>query len=189
MSHPVHSYIVLITLCLLGAALLIQGYLLSQRTQHFLGSPAIKAVWFITGKIAIFASWGLCIAKAINPELGWFVLFPPMPWFALVMLIPGSVIMAISFFQLGTSLKVGLPEQETMLKIKGLFSISRNPLYVGVYLTTVASCLYFPVIINIILAITGMIIHHLITLSEEKFLSDRFGKDYGEYRKKVRRYI
>ena len=189
MSHPVHSYIVLLTLFLLGAVLFIQGYLLSRQNQHFLGNPAIKTPWFITGKITLFASWGLFIVKAINPELDWFILFQPLPWLALIMLIPGSVIMAISFFNLGTSLKVGLPEQGTILKTKGVYRISRNPLYLGVYLITIASCLYFPDIINILLALIGMIIHHLITLSEEKFLSARFGQEYDNYRKKVRRYL
>jgi protein-S-isoprenylcysteine O-methyltransferase Ste14 len=106
-----------------------------------------------------------------------------------VILLPGTIITAVSFFHLGASLKVGLPEQETSLKTHGLYSISRNPLYLGVYLITLASVLYFPDVINIILAITGMSMHHMITLGEEKFLSSKFGSSYEDYKKKVRRYL
>jgi len=174
---------------LLGLVLFIQGYLLSRKGQHFLGAPAIQKSWFITGKICLFSTWALMLAKAIDPTLDWFLVFTPFPWIAVIVLIPGTVIMAVSFFNLGTSLKVGLPQQETVLKTGGLYQFSRNPLYLGVYLITIASLLYYPDILNIILGIIGVSVHHFITLSEEKFLSSRFGQAYDDYRKKVRRYI
>ncbi|MCX6287562.1 MAG: isoprenylcysteine carboxylmethyltransferase family protein [Bacteroidetes bacterium] len=189
MDHPLHCYIVLIAMSLMGLALLIQGYRLSRQGQHFLGAVAIPKAWFITGKLSLFTSWVLLLAKAVDPSMDWFAVFPQLPWTALIFLIPGVLIMSVSFYHLGVSLKVGLPHQETVLKTRGLYSFSRNPLYLGVYLITIASVLYFPDIVNIILCVTGIILHHLITLSEEKFLSSRFGSSYEDYKNKVRRYI
>jgi len=189
MNNPVHSIIVILSMSFLGLGLLIQGYKLSRKGQHFLGAPAIQTAWFITGKISLFLCWGLLLAKAIGPSLGWLLVFPPLPWIALILLIPGVLIMVVSFYDLGASLKVGLPREETALKTNGLYRYSRNPLYLGVYMVTIASVIYFPDIANIIFAASGIVIHHLITLSEEKFLSERFGDPYKVYKKKVRRYI
>lgn len=189
METALHSEIVIGALSILGIALLIQGYRLSKQGQRFLGSPALPGVWFMTGKISLFSTWGLMLLKAIDPSLVLFPLFPQMPWTAIALLLPGTLITSVSFYHLGASLKVGLPQQETTLKTKGLYRFSRNPLYLGVYLITIASVLYFPDLLNTVLAVTGIAVHHMITLSEEKFLAQRFGHAYEDYKKKVRRYI
>ena len=53
----------------------------------------------------------------------------------------------------------------------------------------IASILYFPDPANIVLAVYGMIIHYRITLGEEKFLEQRFGKEWDDYKRTVRRYL
>jgi protein-S-isoprenylcysteine O-methyltransferase Ste14 len=37
--------------------------------------------------------------------------------------------------------------------------------------------------------VIGIYVHHLIILSEERFLEGRFGGDWIAYKKKVRRYL
>ena len=48
---------------------------------------------------------------------------------------------------------------------------------------------YFSWIIFLLPGLYSIIIYHFIILGEEKFLESRFGKDYIEYKQKVRRYI
>lgn len=190
MEFSVPSYIILACMSLLGFVLLLQGFLLSRQTSGFLGKPSIPKFWFLVGKVSLFTTWGLMIAKVLNPSWSLFSLFPQLPWTAVALIIPGTIIMGLSFFHLGISLKVGLPESEnTVLKTKGLYRFSRNPLYLGVYLITLAAMVYFPDLVNIILGITGIICHHLITLGEEKYLARRFGPEYEDYRRSVGRYF
>lgn len=190
MQTSVHSIIVIAALTLVGLSLLIQGYRLSKVTSGFLGSSTIPKPWFLLGKFSLFSTWALMLVKAADPSIDWWNLFPSLPWTAVAFLLPGSFITGISFFHLGISLKVGLPERkDTELKTKGFYSFSRNPLYLGVYLITFSSMLYFPALPNLVLGTIGIMLHHRITLGEEKFLSERFGREYEEYKKKVRRYI
>jgi protein-S-isoprenylcysteine O-methyltransferase Ste14 len=84
---------------------------------------------------------------------------------------------------------LGLPTEKTILKTNGIYRFSRNPMYFGFNLLTIASMLYWININVIILGIYSIIIYHLIILGEEKFLEERFGDEYFSYKKIVRRYI
>ena len=173
---PIHSLIVIGSFSLLGLSLLILGFLLRGTTHGFLGKPPIYKVYFLSGKVALFTSWILFILKAIFPKIGYIDVPPLLSWIAAVFMFLGALIMGCSFFALGVSLKVGLPDEETVLKTGGIYRFSRNPLYLGVFMVSIASCLYFPDLFNIACALYGMIIHHFITIGEEKFLEQRFGK-------------
>jgi protein-S-isoprenylcysteine O-methyltransferase Ste14 len=111
----------------------------------------------------------------------------PVP--AAILVSVGSIFLIIAFRDLGDSLRVGLPGEETLLKTKGIYRFSRNPIYVGVDLIAIASVLFIPGIINIVCAIIGIAVHHAIILSEEKFLEGCFGKDWLSYKRKTRRYF
>ncbi len=97
--------------------------------------------------------------------------------------------MGVSLFNLGNSISFGVPEEKTTLKLKGLYQYSRNPMYVGFYLFTLASMLLTSNLYIFALGIYSLVVYHLIVLAEEAFLKNRFGKDYEEYCLRVRRYI
>ncbi len=185
----IHSLIILASFSLLGISLLLLGFLLRNKSRRFLGKPTIDNIYFYSGKMAVFTSWILLMLKAIFPKIGYVEVPPALSWVATILVCAGSFIMICSFFSLGTSLKVGLPDEETILKTNGLYRFSRNPLYLGVFIINIASCLYFPDILNIICSIYGIIIHHKITLGEEQFLDERFGERWREYKSRVRLYL
>ena len=62
-------------------------------------------------------------------------------------------------------------------------------MYIGFNCLTLASMLYTLNITVILLGVYSMMIYHLIILGEEKFLEQRFGDNYMEYKKTIRRYI
>ena len=97
--------------------------------------------------------------------------------------------MSFSFRDLGDSFRVGLPGETTSLKTGGIYRFSRNPIYVGVDLIAVASILFIPLVFNIICAVIGIVVHHFIILSEEKFLENRFKEEWLAYKKKTCRYF
>jgi protein-S-isoprenylcysteine O-methyltransferase Ste14 len=184
-----HGFIVLASFSILIISLFILGFLLRNKTRNFLGKPTIDNVYFYSGKLGIFSSWTLFMLKAIFPKIGYIDVPPFLSWAGTILMCIGSLIMIISFYGLGTSLKVGIPDEDTILKTKGIYRFSRNPLYFGVFLITIASCLYFPDLLNIALSLYGIIMHHKITLGEEKFLENRFGDNWKTYKSSVRRYI
>lgn len=81
------------------------------------------------------------------------------------------------------------PEEKTALVTSGIYSVSRNPAFVGFDLTYIGLCLSFANAVNISCAAVTMILFHLQILQEENFLLSRTDIDYAAYKRKVRRYL
>ncbi len=72
----------------------------------------------------------------------------------------------------------------------GVFSISRNPLYLGgvCILTGISFAFYLPWVF--LLLIPSLIAcHFILIVPEERYLSARFGETYREYTATIRRWI
>ncbi len=67
--------------------------------------------------------------------------------------------------------------------------MSRNPMYVGVYLIIAASALYTANPLVLALGVFVIAIHHRIVLAEENHLRNVFGREYREYCSRVRQYL
>ncbi len=151
------------------------------------GTTTINPIVFYIGKLAFVGNMVFIFlggyVKAY--EFSSIILLADL----LILFIPGLLILFTSIFQLGESLRVGLPEEETSLKTHGLFKISRNPIYLSVFMLSIASCIYVPHWLNFVFLALTVIIHHQIVLGEEKFLKGKFNEQWVEYTKKVRRYL
>jgi protein-S-isoprenylcysteine O-methyltransferase Ste14 len=90
---------------------------------------------------------------------------------------------------MGDSFRLGTPKEDTSLKTDGLFRLSRNPMYVGVYATIVAASLYTLNPVVILLGAFVIAVHHAIVLEEEKTMHRVFTRKYSEYCSRVRRYV
>lgn len=101
----------------------------------------------------------------------------------------GLLLVVLGFVFLGRSVSVGLPGEQTELKTQGIFRVTRNPLYLGGFLACAGSCLYSMHIVNILLCILTIAIHHRIVLKEEEFLEKRFGQQWLDYKQRVHRYL
>jgi len=186
---PLHAYFVQAIFIVMGISLIVVVRLINKEGSSFLGKPTIGKAEFYTGKIALFTSWGLFIFKSADyPRTGYGV-SPALSWIAVVLLAIASALLIFSFRALGKSLKVGLPREETTLQTGGMYRFSRNPLYISVFMICIGSCLYFPHPVNLVLALYGIFVHIRITLAEEKFLEKRFGDQWVEYKKRVRRFL
>jgi protein-S-isoprenylcysteine O-methyltransferase Ste14 len=186
---PVHSYATIAGFILLGIYYLYVYFQNRNKGLSMLGKPSIDRFYFYTGKFALFTSWILFLVKAIIPDLGYIKVPGFLAWFAVILLWSGSFIMVVAMYELGQSLRIGLPNNETLLVTRGPYHLSRNPLYIGVFMINIGSCFYFPDLINICFALYGMIIHHRIIRGEEQYLSQRFGREWEDYAGKVRRYL
>lgn len=101
----------------------------------------------------------------------------------------GLLLVLPGLASLGRSAAVGLPDRETQLKTRGFYRFTRNPIYLGGFLACAGSCLFAPHIVNIVLALTTIGIHHWIVTKEEVFLAQRFGQQWLDFKRRVPRYI
>ncbi|MEI7663438.1 MAG: isoprenylcysteine carboxylmethyltransferase family protein [Bacteroidota bacterium] len=186
---PLHSYFVLVAFTLLVVVFITRIAALRSKNSAFLGVPTIDKYYFFSGKITLFTTWILFVLKAVIPKLGYIQVPVYLCWTATGLLWVGVIIVSIGMVGLGKSMKMGLPGEETQLQTRGIFRLSRNPLYTGTFIIGIASCLYFPDLINASFTIFGIYMHHRIILGEEQFLHDRFGKAWEAYCMRVKRYI
>jgi protein-S-isoprenylcysteine O-methyltransferase Ste14 len=85
---------------------------------------------------------------------------------------------------------MGLPKNDVIqLRTTGIYKLSRNPMYLGLIIVAIASVMMVPNPFNLVFAVVGILIHHKIIVNEEKFLTERFGQQYLDYKKTTKRYL
>ncbi len=94
----------------------------------------------------------------------------------LVLWVGGFLLLFIGRLGLSDSFRIGSPKESTRLKVDGLFRFSRNPMYLGVYATVLASILYTLNPLVLLAAIFVIAVHHRIILAEEQHLHERSAK-------------
>jgi protein-S-isoprenylcysteine O-methyltransferase Ste14 len=162
---------------------------LKKRGNDISGSPPLEKRFFSLGKAASLAAWTGMMVQALGVDIR---LFPSGIYLELAVLVILNVaffILALSFFTLMESTRLGLPLEKTELRTTGIYSLSRNPMYLGFYLLYLASSAYTLNPIVWIASFTAIYIHHMIVKSEEEFLFARFGREYELYFEKTRRYL
>jgi protein-S-isoprenylcysteine O-methyltransferase Ste14 len=88
----------------------------------------------------------------------------------------------------GTNINPALPT--TTIVASGPFCFSRNPLYLALTLLYLGLTLAFNTWWGIVVLVPVLIIMHRgVVLREERYLEQKFGETYRQYRSKVRRYL
>jgi protein-S-isoprenylcysteine O-methyltransferase Ste14 len=80
-------------------------------------------------------------------------------------------------------------ENKVKLLTKGLFSISRNPIFLGVIILFIGIFLIIPNLITAIILVTGFIVIQIQVRLEEEFLYKVLGEEYDIYKKNVKRWL
>ncbi|MBK7408095.1 MAG: isoprenylcysteine carboxylmethyltransferase family protein [Saprospirales bacterium] len=108
-----------------------------------------------------------------------------------ILILTGLTIMApalIKFFQTKNTLITVKPANS--LQTSGIYSISRNPMYLGLLILYIGiGCFKGNVWSFMLVPVVILVITNFVIQNEEKYLERAFGVDYIEYRKKVRRWI
>ena len=107
------------------------------------------------------------------------------------MAISGDMVFVISVWTMKDSWRAGVSKtDQTELVTDGIYQISRNPAFLGFDLVYVGILLMFFNWLLFAFSIFAMFMFHLqIVKVEEVFLSNVFGSDYEDYKKKVNRYL
>lgn len=102
----------------------------------------------------------------------------------------GVICFLLAIITMKDSWRAGVDKtQETKIITNGIYSLSRNPAFLGFDLMYIGTCMVFPSILLIVFTIVAVMLLHLQILEEEKFLPSVFGEDYIRYKKNTRRYI
>ncbi len=94
----------------------------------------------------------------------------------------GIIVCTASVFSYANPEKNGINQ-------KGIYRISRNPMYMGYFIYFLGCVLLTRSIVLFASLIVFQISTHWIILSEERWCIKEFGEDYVSYMKKVRRYF
>ena len=103
----------------------------------------------------------------------------------------GVVVFVISVTEMKDNWRAGVQrEDKTNLVTSGIYSISRNPAFLGFDLMYIGILLtFFNWFLCFATAFAVCLFHLQIVKVEEDFLLETFGKEYLEYKRKVCRYL
>ena len=108
-----------------------------------------------------------------------------------LLFLSGIAVIAIIYLQMKRA-KTNIEPWKPTTKIldSGFYGFSRNPIYLGLTLMYLGiSCFFNSIWFLPFLPIVLIVIHYGVILREEKYLESKFGEDYLDYKKRVRRWI
>jgi len=114
-------------------------------------------------------------------------------WLAGGVLILGMLFCFLGVFEFrrkDTTVNPMKPEDSSSLVTSGIYTITRNPMYVGFLLLLVSWAIFLSSLFSV--AVLGIFIAYMNQYQikpEERMLQTMFGKDYEVYTKRVRRWL
>lgn len=171
------------------AGLILKARAFRRRNVDMDGTPPIPKALFLSSKYAIVVAWGAMVIQSWGGNLA-FIDVPGLATSAsLGLWVLGFALLFAGRFGLGDAFRIGSPKESTGLKQTGLYTFSRNPMYMGVYLTLCAAVVRTFNPILFLVAVFVIAVHHRIVLAEEAHLRHVFGPEYQAYCGRVRRYL
>lgn len=133
---------------------------------------------------------------ALSPSA--YRLVAPLEWLdhpgwqglGIVLLVASLVWTAVAQAQMGTSWRVGIDVREpTALVEHGLFSRSRNPIFLGMRVSLLGFFLLLPNAVTLLTWVLGEVLIQVQVRLEEAFLTATKGDAYRAYTRRVRRWL
>ena len=171
------------------AGLIQKGLAFRRRHVEMDGDPPISKALFASSKWAIVLVWGAMVIQSWSDRLSFIDVPSVLTSASLGLWALGFALMFAGRSGLGDSFRIGSPKERTGLQQTGLYSFSRNPMYVGVYATLCATVLRTLNPVLLLVAAYVIVVHHRIVLAEEAQLHGAFGDEYRTYCGHVRRYL
>lgn len=121
------------------------------------------------------------------------ITIPMAKWLAAALAACGTafaVLGVAAFRQADTTVDPRLPEQSAKVVRTGIYKFSRNPMYVGFFLMLLAWSVNMQQLLAVplLVAFVAYLTRYQI-IPEERFLKNKFGDEYVDYCRKVRRWL
>ena len=181
-------------LLLLVVPVVIRGLMLRRRgVNAFLFGVTDKGDFLLMPMVALFVYTILSCAL----PLPFFALLTdtfwknePMQYLGAGLCLAAIVWIGLTLRDFGTSFRVGIDDRSPdKLVTNGMFSLSRNPIYVAAFGFFAGMFLIYPNLgILIAFVLFAGAIHRQI-LREERFLRKHYGKEFEDYCRNTRRYL
>ncbi|MGD9993725.1 MAG: isoprenylcysteine carboxylmethyltransferase family protein [Salinivirgaceae bacterium] len=111
-------------------------------------------------------------------------------WIGLGLIHLSFLIIFIAQRNMENEWRIGIDnENKVNLITKGLFGISRNPIFFGVILVFIGLFLIIPNVVTAMILVSGVIIIQVQVRLEEEFLLKQLGDKYKDYMKNVKRWF
>ena len=112
-------------------------------------------------------------------------------YFGLIILLIGLTTTFWSFYLFKKNKTPILPGQKpTFMVVEGLYKFTRNPMYLGVTIGLFGFAFYFGNALSFLSPLAFFIVINIVYVPfEEKLMKQIFGKQYLDYKKKVRRWV
>ena len=146
--------------------------------------------------VLTFVFWSIVLISLFIPSFHY--VFAPISFLqsdlliilGCILLFIGLIIGMISARELGASWRVGvLEDQKTELVQTGIYRFCRNPYFLSYFIMFLAPFLIVPSMVLLLLVIVTIFYFHQVVKNEEKYLEKVHGLEYGDYRKRVGRYL
>ena len=115
---------------------------------------------------------------------------PWLRWTGVALLLISLAWTVVAQAQMGESWRIGIDEERrTPLVRRGVFGLSRNPIFLGMMVTLLGLFLVIPSAVTLLVLGLGVVLIQIQVRLEEDFLSGAHGRDYEGYRRDVRRWL
>ena len=116
---------------------------------------------------------------------------PPLSYFGIIIMVLGVVALASQAYLIHQNNTTIEPFEESIFLVtEGLYRYSRNPIYLGMMLLLIGLWVVLGSLTPLlVIAIFFWLIQEKFIKVEEQMLEDKFGDQYLDYKRKVRRWI
>src|SRR6185369_4493103 len=159
----------------------------SDDAHDFIGRIFTLLFALIVGVVLVYSFWSSL-----------YIYLMPIEWLeyswlrltGIVLLLSSLVWTVIAQAQMGESWRIGIDQSHrTNLVQSGVFSLSRNPIFLGMMLTLFGLFLVIPNALTLLTLGLGVVLIQIQVRLEEVFLARTHGEEYTLYRNRVRRWI
>ncbi len=141
--------------------------------------------------LVILFALAMWLVARMSPGAG--IQIPGREWVALVILIVGFALIiagAVAFISAKTTVNPMTPELATSIVSSGIYKLSRNPMYLGLFLMLAAWTIFLENILSaLLLPLFILCMNRFQIIPEENTLLTKFGDEYARYLKSVRRWL
>lgn len=129
------------------------------------------------------------VAYQYAVPIGWLE-YDWLKWLGLSLLLLSFVWTVVAQAQMGESWRIGIDtDHRTALVRRGVFGLSRNPIFLGMMMTLLGLFLVIPNALTLLIFVMGVVLIQIQVRLEEVFLAATHGEEYGSYRREVRRWL
>jgi len=157
------------------------------------GKTAKRSFLPLIGIIVIFALFFILIPIGLTIifDLQWYLsfIYPFGIIMGAIMIISGIFIVYKGIRELRLKYSISGYDGRNNLVTTGIYAHTRNPMYFGATIMIWGWFFVFPYTFLIISAVLFSILLYITAKTEEKQLSEKYGKKYGAYKRKVPFFI